>query len=340
MSNYPSGYQPALRGYAADARASRQSFQQQQQQQHSQRLPQQPGAPGPYGPPRPPPHRQQTPTRPPHMPQQRSSLHHTASRPEDARRSREYLNQPQRQPTRTPPIAGGRNPHQYNQYHHQQHTEGGEYGRGPYRRVSVSRSRSLSRPERQRPKQGMIRSPSQNRAAIGVRPYPGAAHPSMYGGQRPYYNQPMSSHLQQQLQQQKLQQQQAAGLDAPIPKESAPEEPEPKPKVLTSWWAWTAFLLTCCIPNWFIRVVLRKPNPLMQQAWREKVYYVVTRKIYCCYLLTVNAYIPAYSCIHYLLSMWCVGIYYLWSQYHAVSRVPPKLPLLNSSGWRPSSHVS
>ncbi|KAI8339625.1 chitin synthase [Chlamydoabsidia padenii] len=48
-------------------------------------------------------------------------------------------------------------------------------------------------------------------------------------------------------------------------------EEEDKPNVLTNWWSWMAFLATCCIPNWFMRVCLRMPNALTQQAWREKL---------------------------------------------------------------------
>ncbi|KAI9497320.1 chitin synthase [Zychaea mexicana] len=99
----------------------------------------------------------------------------------------------------------------------------------PYRRVSVSRARSLSRPERQRPRQGMLnRTPSQHRAAA----------------------------------------------DTPMPNQGRPTDPEEdeiKPKVLVSWWSWIAFLVTCCFPNCCIKVVFRKPNALMQQAWREKM---------------------------------------------------------------------
>ncbi|KAI7898177.1 chitin synthase [Cokeromyces recurvatus] len=47
--------------------------------------------------------------------------------------------------------------------------------------------------------------------------------------------------------------------------------PEEKVKVLTNWWSWIAFLMTCCIPSWFIRVCLRKKDSMVQQAWREKL---------------------------------------------------------------------
>jgi chitin synthase len=183
-------------------------------------------------------------------------------------------------PVGGPPLTSNNN------YFPQQQQEEG----GAYRRNTVSRSRSLSRPERQRPKQGMFRTPSQQRRMIGSgRPGP-AGSTMMHHYQRPRMNpnQPMSSRLQQQLQQQKLQQQHEAllsqsppgggngppnggGMDPRQQKMLPQPEEEEKPKVLTNWWSWMAFLATCCIPNWFMRMCLRMPNPLTQQAWREKV---------------------------------------------------------------------
>ncbi|KAI8974739.1 chitin synthase [Pilobolus umbonatus] len=101
-------------------------------------------------------------------------------------------------------------------------------GQGPYRRVSMNRARSLSRPERQRPRQGMIRSPSQQQNT-----------------------------------------------------QKKPDIPEEKVEVLTSWWAWLAFLMTCCIPNWFLRSCLKKQNPMVQQAWREKLSLVYIIALLC-----------------------------------------------------------
>lgn len=144
------------------------------------------------------------------------------------------------------------------------------------RNNTMNRTRSLSRPERQRPRQGMFRSPSQQqRLQNHVRGYP----------MRPPPNQPMSNSLQYQLQQQKLQQQQEAIQPAaPLPNQkSKQKEPEEDIKVLTNWWAWIAFLMTCCIPNWFLKVCLRKRNPLVQQAWREKVKKSEKKKNPCSY---------------------------------------------------------
>ena len=276
-----SGYQPGLRGYSNDPRASRQGFHPGQPHPgHSQ--PQPPRHSG-VGPPRPPPHNRQSQAG---MPMNRPPMHM-----EDARRSSQYNRQPGQQQqhhhhhhnNRPPPSQQHRMPSppsgmmMGNQPRPMRAPPANmQHQAQPYRRVSVSRARSLSRPERQRPRQGMLnRTPSQHRAAAGARLAPGANSPmqrpppgnAMYGQQ-----QPMSPHLQQQLQQQKLHQQQAAGLDTPMPDQNKDDdEDEIKPKVLVSWWSWIAYLVTCCFPGCCIKVVFRKPNALMQQAWREKM---------------------------------------------------------------------
>ena len=146
-----------------------------------------------------------------------------------------------------------------------------------YRQASVSRARSLTRPERQRPRQGMIRSPSQQRQMQQQQQQQQHAGGMMMAG-APYQQQQRVSQMHH-LQQQRIRQQQAAGLSAPLPppvpeKDDDDNDPAMKPKVLTSWWSWVAFLATCCIPSCCIRIVFRKPNALMQQAWREKVMFV------------------------------------------------------------------
>ncbi|KAG0165866.1 hypothetical protein DFQ30_007908 [Apophysomyces sp. BC1015] len=93
----------------------------------------------------------------------------------ERRRSREYLYQ---HPSHAP-----------------RHQPNDPYGPGY---AVIGRSRSLTRPERQRPRPGLIRAPSRTR--------PPQAHPSMMPARAP--NQPMSNRLQQQLQEQKLAQQQ------------------------------------------------------------------------------------------------------------------------------------
>ncbi|KAL0092181.1 chitin synthase [Phycomyces blakesleeanus] len=94
----------------------------------------------------------------------------------------------------------------------------------------------------------------------------------------------MSNRLQQQLQQQQMQQQQMQQQQLQqqqLLEQNQPKVPEEQPKVLTNWWAWMAFLATCCIPSWFIRVVFRKPNSMMQQAWREKLTLVYIIILLC-----------------------------------------------------------
>lgn len=97
----------------------------------------------------------------------------------------------------------------------------------------LRRSKSLSRPERQRRRTAMIQS------------------------------QEMPSHLQSQLDHKR----QYETLQ-----EEPQEEKEKEPKVLTSAWAWISYLLTCCIPSIVLRTCFGKSNKNMQQAWREKVY--------------------------------------------------------------------
>lgn len=140
----------------------------------------------------------------------------------------------------------------------------------PYHRgtTQINRSKSLSRPERQRPRTGMInRNPSvRHQQAKHIVDNHRRSRMAQHRNTQ-NLNQPMSSSLQQQLQQQKQQH-----LNQPLT--SSPdiiEEKEKEPKVLTSWWAWIAFLSTCCFPNYIIRVWFGKTNKNMQQAWREKV---------------------------------------------------------------------
>ncbi|KAI9321358.1 chitin synthase-domain-containing protein [Dichotomocladium elegans] len=154
------------------------------------------------------------------------------------------------------------------------------------RQNSLGRSRSLTRPERQRPRQGMI-----NRAPSNGRPYGpgGPMGPPGPPGSNPNMRQSMSNPLQQQLHQRKIQQQRAAGLTSGPPggqrqvplQEKQDDEDIEKPKVRTTFWAWFAFFSTCCFPSWVIKVVFRKTNPLMQQAWREKVTLVYIILILC-----------------------------------------------------------
>jgi chitin synthase len=211
---------------------------------------------------------------PPHQQQQSRSRQSNQQQPQGYQYQSSRQSQMPVQNQRMPPQAGAR---PMRPPGHQQHPmvpgAGPAGGQGPYRRVSMNRSRSLSRPERQRPRQGMIRSPSQQQRMQQQGRY--YAGPPQQGGpnnnMRPRPN-PMPNRLQSQLQQQKMYQQQEALLNQPQqPGKKVPEPEEEKVKVLTNWWAWVAFLMTCCIPNWFLRVCLRKRNAMVQQAWREKL---------------------------------------------------------------------
>lgn len=55
----------------------------------------------------------------------------------------------------------------------------------------------------------------------------------------------------------------------------------PKAKIKMTWWAITAQILTCCCPNWCLKACLRKKDPLVRQAWREKLslVYII---LFCC----------------------------------------------------------
>ncbi|KAL9557864.1 hypothetical protein MBANPS3_001173 [Mucor bainieri] len=151
----------------------------------------------------------------------------------------------------------------------------------PYHRGStnINRSKSLTRPERQRPRPGMINAgaggPSQRRTS-GLNHRKTNRGDGGGNGGIPHnaHNQPMSNNLQMQLAQQKQQQQMNNGA-MPVSSQmsglSDQEEEEKEPSPLTNWWAWIAFLCTCCYPPYIIRVWFGKSNKNMQQAWREKV---------------------------------------------------------------------
>lgn len=149
---------------------------------------------------------------------------------------------------------------------------------GPYQQGSanLNRSKSLTRPERQRPRPGMINNSNVNKQPNGSR-YRRSLHRKQnndINSNRLNTNQPMSRNLQTQLAQQKQQHQMAIdSLSArEFSDEGVPdEELEKEARVLNNWWAWIAFLVTCCFPNYIIHHCFGKPNKNMQQAWREKV---------------------------------------------------------------------
>ncbi|KAI8969288.1 chitin synthase-domain-containing protein [Mycotypha africana] len=155
----------------------------------------------------------------------------------------------------------------------------------PYHRsnTTINRSKSLTRPERQRPRQGLIHH-NQQPQEDGAPSHPGLNHrrpPASYNNPHPrenynYNQQPMSDNLQAQLAQQKKQLNMPSSVSTDSsssvlePSHKNPKK-EKEPPVLTNWWAWVAFLCTCCIPNIIIRKWFGKTNKGMQQAWREKV---------------------------------------------------------------------
>lgn len=336
-----SGYGfPPTRGYSNDPRMS--------QQQHDPRISRQSSYQQPYyqpqmrqsgyypmsgnnTPPHPPTHRQHhSPS--PHYQQQHRTM-------EESRRSydQHHHHRSQQQHRITSgqgqsgrPMHGQRPPQaQYNANNNM-----------AYRQGSVSRSRSLSRPERQRPRQGMLnRTPSQHRAAAGVHLAPGAANPQAA-------RQPMSP---AQLQQQKLQQQRAAGLTAgggmaaassgnamhmqsqqpPLPPPKDDDDEEDKPPVRTTLWGWIAFLVTCCYPPVFIRVVFRKENALMQQAWREKV-HIKHLVVIGCTLMVLQL---GCTLLHHLDSLWCSHIYHCWLGKNTLPRLCTRFPIFICRGW-------
>lgn len=146
-----------------------------------------------------------------------------------------------------------------------------EAGNQPYRRVSLSRARSLSRPERQRPRPGMLRGESSEYRA------------------RPMGPAEQQRRMRQQMQQQQQYPQQPITSSKPLPQgpivppppSKQPMVAKPKDRVVRGWWGWTARIVTCCLPNWFIKTCFRKQNALMQQAWREKLTLVYIILICC-----------------------------------------------------------
>lgn len=336
-----SGYGfPPTRGYSNDPRMS--------QQQHDPRISRQSSYQQPYyqpqmrqsgyypmsgnnTPPHPPTHRQHHSPSPHYHQQQHRTM-------EESRRSYDQHHHHRSQQQHR--IASGQG--QSGRPMHGQRPPQAQYNANnnmAYRQGSVSRSRSLSRPERQRPRQGMLnRTPSQHRAAAGVYLAPGAANPQAA-------RQPMSP---AQLQQQKLQQQRAAGLTAgggmaaassgnamhmqsqqpplPPPKD---EEEEDKPPVRTTLWGWIAFLVTCCYPPVFIRVVFRKENALMQQAWREKV-HIKHLVVIGCTLIVLQL---GCTLLHHLDSLWCSHIYHCWLGKNTLPRLCTRFPIFICRGW-------
>jgi chitin synthase len=199
----------------------------------------------------------------------------------------------------------------------------------PYQRGSanINRSKSLTRPERQRPRPGMINAsnnlgaggPSQRRTS-GLNRRKTANNGNNGNGDgnggipRNAHNQPMSNNLQMQLAQQKQQQQMNNGA---IPLASnmsdlSEQDEEKEPSPLNNWWAWIAFLCTCCYPSYIIRVWFGKSNKNMQQAWREKVCSITKSSLYEINSFKINL---GYIVLLGWLFVWFISIHYLWFEY-------------------------
>lgn len=167
------------------------------------------------------------------------------------------------------------------------HLQPSSYHRGS---TNINRSKSLTRPERQRPRPGMINAsnnlgaggPSQRRTS-GLNHRKTSRGDGGHGGNGgiPHnsHNQPMSSNLQMQLAQQKQQQMNNGAIPVSSQMSDLSDQDEQKePSPLNNWWAWVAFLCTCCYPPYIIRVWFGKSNKNMQQAWREKVCGMTNKK--------------------------------------------------------------
>ncbi|RUP48368.1 chitin synthase-domain-containing protein [Jimgerdemannia flammicorona] len=122
---------------------------------------------------------------------------------------------------------------------------------GAYQRQNLNRQRSLTRPERQRQRTPMIRTGEGYTVEEG-----------------PQHRRPgMGPNTRRQMQAQRTQ----------APQQQQQQQPEPpkksmvKPKPQLSWWAIMAIILTCCCPSFCLKWCCKKGDPLVQQAWREKV---------------------------------------------------------------------
>lgn len=153
----------------------------------------------------------------------------------------------------------------------------------------MRRTKSLSRPERHRPRQGILRSTDGN---VGqYHQFNNNNNSNIYQQQHHRHygrriDQPMSQELAQQLAQyrkdhirQQLSKQdtdltnnrQSGDRGADRKSRGKKERGASNTNVRAGWWAWVAFLATCCFPSCCIRLCFGKSNSMMRQAWREKV---------------------------------------------------------------------
>ncbi|KAI9486594.1 MAG: chitin synthase [Benjaminiella poitrasii] len=198
-----------------------------------------------------------------HQQQRQSQYNNTSA----ANHYQQYNSLPNRMPP--PPQQGA--PRPMNGHHHQPPITNNPY----YQRGStINRSKSLTRPERQRPRPGLINAHGANapQRHPSLGPHRRRSHLTGNTPERhSSYNQPMSNNLQMQLAQQKQQMNAAEPVQSQDSTLDDKEDEEKEPSVLNNWWAWIAFICTCCFPSYIIRVWFGKSNKSMQQAWREKV---------------------------------------------------------------------
>ncbi|KAG2189051.1 hypothetical protein INT44_004193 [Umbelopsis vinacea] len=157
---------------------------------------------------------------------------------------------------------------------------------------SVNRQRSLTRPERQRPRPGMVR--SRENSEIIIPPVAGPPVDPQLQQQR--VDQKMRNRIrgypsENRVRKTDVSQQQAPPQDGrlqaqrkELQRRASSKRKPPKAKVKLTWWAITAQVLTCCCPNWCLKACMRKKDPLVRQAWREKLslVYII---LFCCLCL-------------------------------------------------------
>ncbi|KAJ2962319.1 hypothetical protein NQZ79_g2561 [Umbelopsis isabellina] len=167
-----------------------------------------------------------------------------------------------------------------------------------YRQSGVNRQRSLTRPERQRPRPGMIRNQSQIDPAVPPVP-PMHVDPQVQQDQQQRVEQSMRNRIRGYPSETRVRKQNTVSKRQPPPSQpggrqqaarrelqrrASSKRKPPKAKVKMTWWAIIAQIMTCCCPNWCLKACLRKKDPLVRQAWREKLtlVYII---LFCCLCL-------------------------------------------------------
>lgn len=79
-----------------------------------------------------------------------------------------------------------------------------------------------------------------------------------------------------------------------------------------TWWSGTAFFLTCFVPNWALSTCGRKKTKLVQQAWREKVFFTLVIVRYMMKIVNKLAldYVVYY---HHTILCW-IGVFNFWNE--------------------------